>query len=204
MAFTPEEQEQFLASLGLNPSKAEEVAPKVVAEPTATKEKQPPADYERPAVSDRLIAEVVDVAAGGANPRDPNVAKELAEVLRTRIEFSGTESKTEREAKCREFFEAHKAGRTDLMPDVKSAYNSLLWRAANEVAKQTRVTHQAKAKAAAKANATAGQTGLKEHIKRTNEENDEVLAQDIADRAVAMLLDRLSDEVRTKVIEDLR
>lgn len=201
--FTADEQDEFLASLGLNPTRAEEPAPEVVTEQVATKEPGPPADYERPQTSDRLIPEVVDIAAGGANPRDPQVTKQLAEVLRTHVEFTGTESKDEREVKCREFFEAHKAGRTDLLPDVKSAYNALLWRAANEVAKQTRVTHQAKAKAAAKSNATAGQTGLKAHIKRTNEENDEALAQAIADKAVAALLAKLSPEAQALIVEEL-
>lgn len=198
-AFTPQEQQEFLAGLGLEVNEPE---PEVVAEEVAVVDVTPD-DYERPEVAERLIGEVVDIAAGGANPRDPKVAKSVSELIQTRIEFTGKESKDEREAKCREFFEAHKAGRSDLAPDVKSAYNSLLWRAANEVAKHTRVTHQAKAKAAAKANATAGQTGLKEHIKQTNAENDEAMAQGIADRMVALLLERLPQETQAQVLKDL-
>lgn len=196
--FTPQEQAEFLESIGLAQSE-----PEVVAELEAEPEAEAPADYQRPPISDRLIAEIVDVAAGGANPRAPKTGKQVADLIETRVQFSGTESKEQREVMCREFFEAHKAGRSDLMPDVKSAYNSLLWRAVNEVAKRTRVTHQAKAKAAAKTNATAGQTSLKHHIKRTNEENDEALAQSIADKAVATLLARLSPEAQSLIMEEL-
>jgi hypothetical protein len=197
-AFTPEEQAEFLASIGLS-----QPEPEVVAELTVEVEPAAPSDYVRPVVSERLLVEVVDVAAGGVNPRDPKVGKQVADLIESRISFTGTEGKDEREAKCRTFFEAHKAGRSDLLPEVKTAYNSLLWRAVNEVAKRTKVTHEVKAKAAAKANAVAGETSLKRHIQRTNEENDEALAQAIADKAVAKLLSALSPEAKALIAEEL-
>lgn len=169
MALTPSEQEEFLAGLGLTP------------------DGEVPETNERP--KKRPRSPVADLET-----LPTHVLRELPETL----PFDGNEEAEEGKVKAKTFFDSHKAARGDIRTGdaaadkaLKTAYNSWLWKAVTGASKAVKQERRALARAVASTQGDEGKGALKQHIKRTAQENEEELVARVAGATVEQVIAQL-------------
>lgn len=197
-----DETRQFLADLGLSFGTETLAAPEPEVKQEvkqSVKQEVKPEPVTMP-VPERIVPALLEVAMSHDDHRSAAAQQAAADAVADLAGFTGQESNEERMAVCNRVKDAHTARKGDVPADLKTPYNSLLWRGVNLAGQQAREKTRKNAKAVSRAD---GNRGFRQAIEADREHNEEQFALRVTQSVLDKLTANLDDETTAKVIAAL-